>query len=63
MPVVRGLSDELKEDSDVDDRGDASCCSAVGTVEVSCDRTAWVLVLAEVPMASATAALCPDGAK
>lgn len=61
MPVLSGLRDELNEDSDdvvedVGDRGDASCCSAVGTVEVTCDSTAWVLVLAAVPVACATAA-------
>lgn len=63
MPVLSGLSDELNEDSDdvveVDDRGEESCCSAVGTAEVTCDSTAWVFVLAEVPVAWATAAPCP----
>lgn len=43
----------------MDDSGDASCCRAVGTVEVTCDRTACASVLAELPVAWATAAPCP----
>ncbi|GFG97701.1 hypothetical protein MTIM_35800 [Mycobacterium timonense] len=55
------LSDELSDDTDpvdeadVDDSGEASCCRAVGTVEVTCDRTAWVSVLAELLTAWPTA--------
>jgi hypothetical protein len=50
--------------ADVEGKGDASPCSAVGTAEVSCDSTVCVFVAAEVPVAWATAAAwpaCPPG--
>ena len=46
-------------DDDVDEVGDVSCCSAVGTAEVNCDSVACVLVLADVPVAWVAAAACP----
>lgn len=51
-------SDGVDPVDDADDSGEASCCSAVGTVAITWDRTAWVLVLAAVPVAWATAAPC-----
>jgi hypothetical protein len=42
----------------VDDSGDESCCSAVGTAEVTCDSAACVSALAEVPVTWATAVPC-----
>jgi hypothetical protein len=46
--------------AEMDCNGDASPCSAVGTSEVSCDSNACVFVAADVAVARASAAACPD---
>lgn len=53
---------DVVDDVDVAVAGDASPCSVVGTVEVTCDKAAWVLVLADVPVAWVVAAACPASA-
>src|ERR1700739_3319308 len=45
--------------ADVQGKGEASPCSAVGTAEVSCDSTVCVLAAADVPVAWASAAAWP----
>lgn len=61
-PVLRELRDDVDDVAVADDRGEASPCSAVGTVEVTCDSAAWVFVAAEVPVACATAIPCAASA-
>jgi hypothetical protein len=50
---LREFSDDAADvdDADVDEPGMASCCSAVGTVEVSCESVACVSVATDVPFA------------